>query len=116
MIQDLSIRVVACYDVDQCPYYKDINPSKAVYTCAHAPISDLPILSAQFGPVLAIVWTNITFPKIVIFSAEAAQRAKNYVFGKPSVHVAAYILPTLQGKAVFTQPQGPHHHRTAFWD
>jgi hypothetical protein len=89
MLQDQSIRVVAC---DPTLLHRDIIPSTAVYTTSRVVIEDLPLIFAQFGPVLMVLkTTKPSSNMIVFFSTDSAQRALKHNFRKSYIQVAKYV-------------------------
>jgi hypothetical protein len=91
MLQDPSIRVVAC---SPTLLHRDIIPSTAVYTTSRTIIADLPLIFAQFGPGLPVMVLKTTKPSsniIVFFSTDSAQRALKHNFRKSYIQVTKYV-------------------------
>jgi hypothetical protein len=89
MLQDPSVRAVAC---DSTLLHRDIIPSTAVYTTSHTVIAELPLIFAQFGPVLTVLKTTKPSSNIIVFfSTDSAQRAMKHNFPKSYIHVAKYV-------------------------
>ncbi len=89
MLQDPSIRVVAC---DTTLLHQDVIPSTAVYTTSRTIIADLPLIFAQFGPVLMVLKTMKPSSNIIVFfSTDATQHAIKHNYRKSYIHVAEYV-------------------------
>jgi hypothetical protein len=96
MLQDPSIRVVAC---DSTMLHRDIIPSTAVYTTSRKIIADLPLIFAQFGPVLTVLKTMKPSSNIIVFfSTDSAQRALKHNFRKSYIQVAKYVRVSSNSK------------------
>jgi hypothetical protein len=89
ILQDPSVRVVACAST---LLHRDIISSTAVYTTTRKVIADLPLIFAQFGPVLTVIKTMKPSSNIIVFfSTDSAQRALKHNFPKSYIQVAKYV-------------------------
>jgi hypothetical protein len=106
MLQDPSIRVVAC---DTTLLHRDIIPSTAVYTTSLKIIADLPLIFAQFGPVLTVLKTIKPLSNIIVFfSTDSVQRAIKHNFRKSYIQVAEYVRFPSNSKKRLHQTEAKH--------